>query len=81
MLSGTAQVSPSGLSVFFVSSLFLLVCVKMVDKNKAIVVSAGKLKKLWDSQSELRSSVCERRLENTVLRPALLTVKIAQFCV
>ena len=44
-----------------------------------IVVSAGKLRKLWDSLSELRSSLCERRLERTVLRPALLPVKTAQF--
>ena len=29
------------------------------------MVSAGKLRKLWDSLSELRSSVCERRLERT----------------
>ena len=29
--------------------------------------------------SELRSSVCERRLTRTVLRPALLPVKTAQF--
>jgi len=51
----------------------------MVDKNKAVVVSAGKLRKLWDSLSELRSSLCERRLERTVLRPAILPVKTAQF--
>jgi len=38
-----------------------------------------KLRKLWDSLSELRSSVCERRLERTVLRPALLSVKTEQF--
>jgi hypothetical protein len=44
-----------------------------------IMVSAGKLRKLWDSLSELRSSLCERRLERTVLRPALLPVKTAQF--
>ena len=43
------------------------------------MVSAGKLKKLWDSLSELGSSVCERQLENIVLRPALLSVKTAQF--
>jgi hypothetical protein len=43
------------------------------------VVSAGKLRELWDSLSELRNSVCERRLEKTVLRPALLPVKTAQF--
>ena len=45
----------------------------------ATVGSAGKLRKLWDSLSELRSSVCERRLERTVVRPALLPVKTAQF--
>jgi len=50
-----------------------------VPWDGAIVVSAGKLRKLWDSLSELRSSVCERRLERTVLRPALLPFKIAQF--
>ena len=43
------------------------------------MVSAGKLRKLWDSLSELRSSVCERRLEMTVVRLALLPVKTAQF--
>ena len=43
------------------------------------MVSAGNLIKLWDSLSELHSSLCERRLERTVLRPALLPVKIAQF--
>ena len=50
----------------------LLVRVTVVDKNKDVG-------KLWDSLSELRSSVCERRLERTVLRPALLPVKTAQF--
>ena len=50
-----------------------------VSCDDAIVVSAGKLRKLWDSLSELRSSRCERRLERTVLRPALLYVKTAQF--
>jgi len=43
------------------------------------MMSAGKMRKLWDSLSELRSSLCERGLERTVLRPALLTVKTAQF--
>jgi hypothetical protein len=57
---------PSGLSGFFVSS---------VEWREM----AGKLRKLWDSLSELRSSVCESRLESTVLRPALLTDKTAQF--
>ena len=50
-----------------------------VPGDDAIVMSAGKLRKLWDSLSELRSSLCERRLEKTVLRPALLPVKTAQF--
>jgi len=35
--------------------------------------------KLWDSRRELRSSLCERRLEKTVLRPAPLPIKTAQF--
>jgi hypothetical protein len=110
---------------FFVSSVCLLVCVTMVDKNTAVVccllatsaimlsekkkrktklwrkkwylkrniscdvhllnellesdvpwddavvVSAGKLRKLWNSLSELRSSLCEIRLERTALRAAL----------
>ena len=34
-----------------------------VPWDEAIVMWAGKLRKLWDSLSELRSSVCERRLE------------------
>jgi len=46
-----------------------------VPWDDAIVVWAGKLRKLWDSLSEMRSSLCERRLERTVLRPALLPVK------
>jgi hypothetical protein len=50
-----------------------------VPCDDAIVVSAGKLRKLWDSLSELRSSLCERRLDRTILRPALLPVKTAQF--
>jgi hypothetical protein len=45
----------------------------------AIVGSAGKLSKLWDSLNEPRSSLCERRLVRTVLRPVLLPVKTAQF--
>jgi hypothetical protein len=60
----------------FISSVCLLVHVITVDKNKAIVVSAGKLRKLWDSQRELRSSLCERRLEETVLMPALFLSKL-----
>jgi hypothetical protein len=50
-----------------------------VPRDDYIVVSAGKLRKLWDSLCELRSSLCERRLERTVLRPVLLPVKTAQF--
>jgi len=50
-----------------------------VPSDDAIVVSAGKLRKLWDSLSELRSSVCERQLERTVLRPELLPVKTLLF--
>jgi len=34
-----------------------------VPWDDAVVVSAGKLRKLWDSVSDLHSSVCERRLE------------------
>jgi len=45
---------------------------KDMPLDDAIVVSAGKLRKLWDSLSELLSFVCERRLERTVLRPMLL---------
>jgi hypothetical protein len=53
---------------------------RLAALSDVIVVSAGKLKKkLWDSLSELRSSLCERRLERTVLRPALLPVKTVQF--
>jgi hypothetical protein len=50
-----------------------------VPWDDTIVVSAGKLRKLWDSLSELRSSLGDRRLERTVLRPAQLPVKTAQF--
>jgi len=50
-----------------------------VPWDDTIVVSAGKLRKLLDSLSELRSSLCEWRPERTVLRPAILPVKSAQF--
>jgi len=50
-----------------------------VPCDDAIVVSAGKMRKLWDSLSKLRSSLCERRLETTFLRSALLRVKTAHF--
>jgi hypothetical protein len=73
MFCGTAQVS------HYVCQFFCQLCVTCA---RDIVVSVGKLRKLWDSMSELRSCVCERRLERTVLRPALLpvkTVKCTQF--
>jgi hypothetical protein len=47
--------------------------------ERDIVVSAGKLGKMRDCMGELRGSLGERRLERTVLRPALLSVKTAQF--
>jgi len=47
--------------------------------DDVIEVSADKLRNLWDSLRELRSSLCERLLEMTVLRPALFPVKTAQF--
>jgi hypothetical protein len=50
-----------------------------VPWDDAIVVSTCKMRKLWDSLSELCSYLCERRLERTVLGPALLSVKTAQF--
>jgi hypothetical protein len=37
MFSGAAQVSHQAFSVFLVTSVFLLVRVTMVDKNKAVV--------------------------------------------
>jgi len=45
--------------------------------DDSILVLAGKLRNLWDSLSELRSSLCERRLETAVLRPQLLSATIA----
>jgi hypothetical protein len=59
------------------SLLSILEC--WVPWDDAIVVSAGKLRKVWDTLSELCSFQCEIRLERTVLRPALLPVKTAQF--
>jgi hypothetical protein len=63
---------PSGLLDFFVDSVCLLLHVTMVDKNK-------ELRKVCESLSELRSSLCERRMKRTVRWPALLSVKTAQF--
>jgi hypothetical protein len=52
---------------------------KLLETDDAIVVSAGKLRKMWDSVNELRSSLCERRLERIDQWPALLSVKTVQF--
>jgi hypothetical protein len=71
MFSGTAQV-PHQVCQFV--SQFL-----SVPSDDAIVVSAGKLRKRWDSLSELSSALCKKRLEMTVLRPARLPIKTAQF--
>jgi hypothetical protein len=49
-----------------------------VPWDDAIVVWVGKLRKLWYSLSELCSSVCERRLERTVLRSTHLPVQTTQ---
>jgi hypothetical protein len=73
MFSGIAQISCQ------FCHFFCQFCVTSGDD--ALVVSAGKLRKLWDSPCELRSSVRERRLEWTVLRLALLRVKTAQFTI
>jgi hypothetical protein len=54
-------------------------CQLSVLWDDAIAVSVGKLRKLWDSLSELRSSLYEWRLEKIGLRPVLLPVKSAQF--
>ena len=72
MFSGTAQVSHQ-LGQFF-CQLRVSSCACDYGGKKT-----GKLRKLWDSLSELRSSLCERRLKRTVLRPALLPVKTVQF--
>ena len=50
-----------------------------MPRDGAIVVSVGKLRKLWDSLIEMRCSLCERRMARTALRTALLPVKTAQF--
>jgi hypothetical protein len=71
MFSGTEQVSHQVFKFYCQFCMSSYAC--------AIVVSAGKLKKPCDFLSDLRSSVYERRLERTVLRPALLPVKTAQF--
>jgi len=40
------------------------------------VVSAGKLRKLWDFLSELRRSLCEGRLERTVNNNNIVIIMI-----
>ena len=50
-----------------------------VPWDDVIVVSIGEVRKLWDSLSEPRSSLCEWRLERTVLRPALLSSELRSF--
>jgi hypothetical protein len=52
---------------------------ELLETDDVIVVSAGKMRKLWDSLSKLHSSLCERRLGRTVMRRALLLVKTAKF--
>jgi hypothetical protein len=52
---------------------------ELLETDDAIVMSAGKLREVWDSLSELRSYLCKRRPEWTILRPALLPVRTAQF--
>jgi hypothetical protein len=79
MFSGTAQI-PHQVCQVFVSSECLLVRVTTVHKNKAVGCSLlATLETVGFFLSELRSSLCVRRLERTVLRPTLLPVKTAQF--
>jgi hypothetical protein len=58
MLSGTAHVSSQ------VCHFLCQFCVSSSDD--AIVVSAGKPRKLWDSLSELRSFLCKKLLEKDI---------------
>jgi hypothetical protein len=51
---------------------------ELIETVDVIVMSVGKLRKLWDYLSGLPSSVCERRLERTVLWTALLPVTTEQ---
>ena len=46
-----------------------------VPWDNAIVVSAYKLRKLWGSLSELRSSLCERRMKRAVLEACAIACK------
>ena len=71
---------PSGLSVFSVSSVCLLVCVTIVDKNKAVVccllttsaiMLSGKKKrkrKMWSKEWYLKRNIsCDADLLNELL--------------
>jgi hypothetical protein len=52
---------------------------KLLETDDVIVVPAGKLRKLWDSLSELCSTLCDIRLQRTAVRPVLLPVKTEEF--
>jgi len=80
-VTAVSESSGNGLytSMNTVVASLLFILEGWVPRDDAIVVAASKLRKLWDSLSELRSSLCERRLERTALRPALLPFKTAQF--
>jgi hypothetical protein len=73
MFSGTVQFSHQVCQFFCCRQSCISSCAC------AIVVLAGKLRKLWDSLSELCSSLCERRLERAFPRHALLPVENEQF--
>ena len=51
----------------------------VAPRDDAKVVSVVKRRKLCDYLSELRSSLCERRLEKTFLRTMVFSIKTAQF--
>ena len=80
MFSGHTTGFPSGLSVFFVSSVCLLVRVAMVDKNKAVVccllatsaimLSEKKKRKpkMWSKKWYLKRNIwCDAHLLNELL--------------
>jgi cobalamin biosynthesis protein CbiD len=50
---------------------------ELLEADDTIVVLTGKLWKLWDSVIKLHSSLCELRLENTVL--SKVPTKCTQF--
>jgi hypothetical protein len=80
MFSGTAQVSHQVCQVIFVSSVFLLVRVTMVDKNKAVVCSLlatsarmlsekkKRKRKMWSKKWYLKRNIsCDVHLLNELL--------------